>query len=209
MEFVVQLFRALANSERIKILRLVVVLGPMNVSELAEALALELSLVSAHLKVLAAAGLVWRRRSGRTVGYRLAESTGNEVTACALRVIQEVFAPVRLRKPRSVANATQAKSPTHSDEALFACFTAFTHPRRLQIIRRIAKSGTASLVELVSELSMCRRSCWGHLEKLERRGLVERGTAGRRTAYRLTPGSGAPQQSLMDAVVQYLRSTDQ
>ena len=137
MEFIVQLFRAVANRERIRILRLFSVLGEMNVSSVASATGLEQSLVSAHLKILSAAGLVWRRRSGRMVGYRLAARAGNAVTTAALQAVRNVFRGISDREPTSVANADQGDSPTECDAALFACFTAFTHPRRLQIIRRI------------------------------------------------------------------------
>ena len=58
MEFIVQLFRALACRARIRLLRVLVVFGEMYVSDLARATSLEISLVSAHLKVLAAAGAV-------------------------------------------------------------------------------------------------------------------------------------------------------
>ena len=209
MEFIVQLFRALANRERIRILRLVSVLGEMNVSAIAQATRLELSLVSAHLRILSAAGLVWRRRSGRTVGYRPAERAGNPVTTAALRSIQSAFRSVHDRKPEVVANADATDSPTESDVALFACFTAFTHPRRLQIIRRVAQKDAASLTELATGLSMCPRSCLSHLAKLERRGFIRRRVTGHRTAYALCKGEGTMQRALLEAVRAYLVTTGQ
>lgn len=172
MEFIVQLFRALANHERIKILRLLAVLGEMTVSDIAEALELALPLVSGHLKVLSAAGLVWRRRSGRSVAYRLAERAGNTVTMTALRTLLEAFRGIAKDKPRTVATADQVDSAVTSDAALFACFTAFTHPRRLQIIGALSRQKAASAVELSASLSMSRRASERHLEKLERRQVI-------------------------------------
>lgn len=55
MEFIVQLFRALANRERIKVLRLLAVFREMRVSAIARATRVRLSAISGHLKVLSAA----------------------------------------------------------------------------------------------------------------------------------------------------------
>ena len=204
MEFIVQLFRALANHTRIRVLRLLAVLGEMTVSQLAEAVALESSLVSGHLRVLAAAGLVWRRRSGRAVAYRLAERAGNPVTAAALEVLQQVFRAIRATDPKRIALADQTGSPTSSDAALFACFTAFTHPRRLQILRHLAHHGAASPAELATCLSMSMCACLRHLAKLERRGVLRRRTRRRRTRCSLAQGSGAVHRTLVTAVREYL-----
>ena len=65
MEFLVRLFRALANRRRIAVLRLLCVLGETHVSEIAEATSLGMTIVSGHLALLAGVGLLWRRRSGR------------------------------------------------------------------------------------------------------------------------------------------------
>ena len=204
MEFIVQLFRALANTERIKVLRTLQVLGEMSVSHIAQATGVELSRMSTHLKVLSAAGLLWRRRSGRVVEYYIAERAFHPVAACVLKVTKGVFSQVGQMKPDRVAQADQAKSPTSSDAALFACFTAFTHPRRLQIIRHLAKHGTASLLELRSVLSMSQPACLRHLAKLERRGFLTRRSAGPRTTYALAEGSGQLQAELLSAVRGYL-----
>ena len=205
MEFIVQLFRALANHERIRMLRMLTVFREMIVSNIAEATKAGLPIVSAHLKVLAAAGLVWRRRSGRYVGYRLAERAGNPVTAIALRTIREAFRSVAHDKPRSVAIADQPDSSAASDAALFACFTAFTHPRRLQIIDLLCRQDAAAVAELTRVLSMSRRACHRHLEKLERRGIVAHATEGHGTVYALTEGEGPLQQGILLAACDYLR----
>jgi len=204
MEFIVQLFRAAANYRRIRVLRLLAVLGEVTVSEIARATSIESSLISAHLKILAAAGLVWRRRSGARVGYRLAESSSNRVTAAVVQAVAAVFAAVAETKPRRVAAADQADSPTGSDAALFACFTAFTHPRRLQIIRHLARHKTASLGELMARLSMSLPACLRHLDKLERRGVIRRARPRKRGGYALRSGSGPVQKELLRAVREHL-----
>ncbi len=94
MEFIVQLFRALANRERIRVLRLITVCGETSVSQIAEAMQMPGNLISAHLKVLAAAGLLWGRRSGRTGGYHLSRPAGNLGTGAVLGMLPHTVCTV-------------------------------------------------------------------------------------------------------------------
>jgi len=200
MEFLVALFRALANRSRIRILRLLAVLGQTNVTQIADAIGVEASRTSAHLKILAAVGLIWRRRSGRVVGYYLAEEATHPVTAAVVEVLRQVFRGVTATDPSVVAHADRQDSDTCSDAALFACFTAFTHPRRLQIIRHLARKGTVASAALVPALSMSPSALHRHLEKLERRGLLSVRAGGVRGACVLKEGRPGPQR-LVFAVV--------
>ena len=204
MEHIAQLFRALANAVRLQIMRVLTVLGEMNVSQLAQATGAGLSRTSAHLKILAAAGLIWRRRSGRHVGYRPAERAGNPVTAAALRVLRRTFRAIGETDPKRVARADQRESPTSSDAALFACFTAFTHPRRLQIIRHLAREGTVATSELAEALSMSLPSCLRHLDKLERRGFLQAEARRPSKAYALARAKGVVQRALLEVLVAHL-----
>ena len=209
MEFIAQLFRALANRARIRILRLLTVIGEMSVTQIGEATGVEASLISGHLRVLASAGLVWRRRSGRIVRYRLAEKAGNPVTAAVLRMLPHAFGWVDSKKPATVAAADRAGHDTDSDAALFACFTAFTHPRRLQIIRHLARHGTTPSTELGASLSMSMPACMRHLAKLHRRGFLRRKSVARRGHYALAGGQGRVQRTVLRAVRQHVvASTD-
>ena len=204
MEFIATLFRALANRTRIRILRLLVVLGETTVSDIAAATSVRLSRTSAHLRALVAVGLLWRRRSGRVVDYGLAERASHPVTATVLQSLTRIFGTVTATDPDLVAAADQAGSATCSDAALFACFTAFTHPRRLQIIRHLAVKGTATSGELSCALSMSPSAVQRHVEKLQRRGFVRAKVAGRQTTYALTRGRGSAQQGLLEAVRKHL-----
>ena len=204
MEFIVQLFRALANRTRIRILRLVCVLGELNAASIARALSLRPPGLSAHLRALAGSGLLWRRRSGRFVKYGLAERSRHPVVAAALRALHGVFGALRAESAKRVARADQADSPVSSDVALFACFTAFTHPRRLQILRYLVRRGPAGLPELVRQLSMSPRACLRHLSKLKRRGYIQCRAAGRRTTYALSEAPGPLQRELFRALRDHL-----
>ena len=200
MEMIVRLFRVLANLRRIKVLRLLAVLGEKPVVVIAKATGLGPARLSAHLGLLAGAGLIWRRRSGRTVYYRLAERPGDATVAAALQALRRVFARVRDDDPLRVARAGQADSRTCSDVALFASFTAFTHPRRLQIIRYLMRQGTGSQAELSAACSMSPCACCRHVEKLERRGVLRRRGRGRGASYALAEGKGNVQRALLGAV---------
>ena len=204
MELIVELFRALANRERIRIVRLLVVLDEMNVTQISEATELDLTLISRHLKVLAAAGLVWRRRSGRRISYCIADRSGNPVTTAALRRIRQVFSKVNADKPRRVVGADQGSSATESDSSLFSLFTAFTHPRRLQIVRHLTVQGPTALRDLMSALSMSRAACFRHLAKLERRGLMASNRSGRRTVLACAQHGDRIHDVLFHAVRDYL-----
>ena len=205
MELIVQIFRALANRQRIRMLRLLAVIGEMRVSQIANAMKLDIARVSAHLKALAAAGLAWRRRSSSVVHYFLPTQCSNAVAEEAVRLLRLNFRNVAKARPERVVASDQRDTETDSDVALFACFTAFTHPRRLQIIRYLAQHQSAGLAGLAGALSMSQRACLRHIAKLERRGVITRGAAGGRTAYRLSGGIGRVQQGILAAVRDFLR----
>ena len=209
MEFIVELFRALANRERIRVLRVLVVFRELSVTEIAEATKLNLTALSGHLKVLAAAGVVWRRRSGRVVYYRLAEDAGNPVTGTALVLLRELWASLPPNKPESVICADQSDSPSNSDAALFACFTAFTHPRRLQIIRHLACGPGATVADIARRLSMSCRACFRHVSKLERRKFVIGQREGKKVTYCLAVGQGEIERRIFEVLCKYLRGLKQ
>jgi len=204
MEPVVRLFRLLASRRRIRILRLLAVMGELPVLVIARATGDSMARASVHLGLLASAGLVWRRRSGRRVYYYVAEEPGSPLVAAVVEALRRVFAIIAKSDPRRVALADQTSSPTSSDAALFACFTAFTHPRRLQIIRHLMRQGTASFAELCVALSMSPRACMRHLDKLDRRGYLSRRVGRRKTSYSLRTGDGLVQECALQAVKERL-----
>ena len=206
MEFLVRLFRALANRRRIAVLRLLCVLGETPVAEIAEATSLGMTIVSGHLALLAGVGLLWRRRSGRTVYYLLAQSPGHPVTAAVLRVLTQIFRNVNAETPKAIVRATRADPTSESDAALFATFTAFTHPRRLQLLRHLALGNSPTRWEASAALSMSPPAALRHIEKLERRGLIRRRKTGRRLEYRLARPGGRPARALLRAVLDEIRT---
>lgn len=67
--------KALADPTRLDVLRRLAA-GPLCVGDLVTAIGVEQSLMSHHLKVLRAAGLVAGDRDGKGVLYRLADGVG-------------------------------------------------------------------------------------------------------------------------------------
>ncbi|NQT88261.1 metalloregulator ArsR/SmtB family transcription factor [bacterium] len=172
MEPTARLFRTLANNGRLRILRLLVVLKECRVGEIIEATGMLPTTVSTHLRILSVCGLIWKRRSGGAVYYRVADAPSNPLTQAVLSVLECTFRRVRERDPRLVAECDQVRSREHSDAALFALFTAFTHPRRLQIILHLSRNGPICLAALGEGLDMSRPAVWRHTAKLEHRGII-------------------------------------
>ncbi len=64
MESLVRLCRALANEQRLAIVRLLALAGEQRVATISEALDLTQPSTSNELRVLVANGVLWKRRSG-------------------------------------------------------------------------------------------------------------------------------------------------
>jgi len=206
MEVTVRLFRVLANRSRIRILRLLAVCGELRVRDIQDATGLRQPAVSVHLRELAGVGLLWRRRSGLSVYYRLAEAPTRELTRSAVTFVRDAFSSVQRGAPRDVVADEQPDSAHVSDDALFRFFTSFTHPRRLQIVRRLRSGGGGRRSVMASELGMSPLACWRHVDKLERRGLVSEQGHERPPMCRLVRQKNALKRRLLEAVVAELES---
>ncbi|MCC6581765.1 MAG: winged helix-turn-helix transcriptional regulator [Phycisphaeraceae bacterium] len=86
VERVAEIFRALAEPTRLRILRLLHD-GPMAVGQLVDAMEARQANVSKQLGVLHGAGLVDRRREGMTVLYQISEPMIFELCALVCRKI--------------------------------------------------------------------------------------------------------------------------
>jgi len=172
MELTAQLFRAMSHPPRLQILRLLTVLEEQAVTELAEAMTKPQFRISASLRVLATSGLVWRRRSGTFIYYRLAEKPRRPVTRAVLDALPAIYGAIPPDDPKAIAGDSLIGDLQHSDDALIAWFRAFTHPRRLQIIRFVHTRGSADLPLLTQALSMSSSACWRHLARLQDCGIV-------------------------------------
>jgi len=195
-----RLFRILANRQRIRMLRLLAVAGELRLMQIAKALSTSPPRACAHLDRMTGVGLLWRRRSGSAAYYRLAESPADPVVSAVLDALRRVFRSVRGRDPQRIVDAEQSSSETDSDKALFACFTGFTHPRRLQIVRHLIRHGAAGPDALRAALRMSSPACQRHLAKLQSRGFLVRRTRGPEATYALGKARGTVQQAVWQAV---------
>ncbi|MCG3131652.1 MAG: hypothetical protein FLDDKLPJ_02456 [Phycisphaerae bacterium] len=92
-----ELFKALGDPTRILLLACLAKCGrPGTVSEVAECCAVDLSVVSRHLALLADAGVLHARKEGRTVWYRVRyEEIGQRLRALADAIEACAQTPVR------------------------------------------------------------------------------------------------------------------
>jgi len=191
MERIVYVFRALASRPRMLILRSLVAEEERSVSAIETWSGLAMNSLCTHLRILATAGLVWRRRSGGSVFYRLAEEPTSPVTRSALDVVHRAF---KGGSATSGATRRGRAQVAGIEEELFAVFTAFTHPRRIQILRHLDAHGETTADVLSETLSMSANAAARHLSKLSSRGfIVKRAGEGRALyamAERMSPNAG-------------------
>ena len=181
-EAIVATCRSLACDARLAILYQLTLHPELPSLELAERAALTFDDASHHLAQLAAHGLLERRRSGARVFYLLgaSEPSGGPAAIAGLvrrachgvkwattgwreKALVHVSAPAVVRLPAGVAKAL---------DVVFDAATAFTHARRLMILRFLTEHGPARGPALTTALKMSRPARERHLDKLERRGYV-------------------------------------
>jgi len=201
MELTAQLFRTLSSETRIRILRLLTVLDEQNVSAIALATSRLQCRTSVDLRVLTTSGLLWRRRSGRAIYYRLAERPARSVTSAALAMLRSAFRPVRTGKARTVAMADRSDDPECSDAALVAWFASFTHPRRLQIIAFLNTNSSGTTPVLSEALHMSPRACLRHVATLSDGGVLRLAGQLDGDAWELAPCTNPSRRKVLRAVI--------
>jgi DNA-binding transcriptional ArsR family regulator len=148
--------RVLANYKRLQILALLARRRFLTVSDAARQVKLSLPTASQYLRALEARGLLACRRVGRQVEYRLADGRSD---APADRIVTAL-------RPALVRRGSRL-------ERVFKLATAFTHPRRVEIFRTVAK-GADSFAKIQAATSISIPALQRQMEKLEARGLITR-----------------------------------
>ena len=146
--------RVLANRTRLQMLGLVLRRPNQTVTAVARQLKLSLPAASQYLRALEARGLLTVGRVGRRVKYRLGAAPSGEAA-------QELIEPLRRAFQRE-------PSPV---ETVFNLATAFTQPRRIEIVRAL-KQEARNRGQLKAVTGMSGRALARHLRKLEARGFV-------------------------------------
>lgn len=148
--------RVLANHSRLALFGLLVQQPDQTVSLLSKRLGLPMSLTSENLRGLEARGLLRVHRSGRWVKYRLASVDRGSPGSILVPSLRAVF--------------RQESTPV---ETVFKLTTAFTHPRRIEIFRRL-HAGACTLEQLNAMTLIPVVALRRHLKKLESRGYIVR-----------------------------------
>jgi DNA-binding MarR family transcriptional regulator len=157
-EIIVQVCRSIACTTRLNILALLANNTEITPTELAQRLKLRLPKISEHLRRLSAAGLIGRRPSGIRC-YCVAKSPYGE-TALSGKMSRWLFRVLRER------------SDEHTRKLIFNAATAFTHLRRVQILRHLEAHGESDSETMTGQLKMSPAALSRHCAKLSRRGVI-------------------------------------
>jgi len=159
--------RTLANRQRLRMIELLLSEPDQPVSKVAESLGMSTGTASQYLRLLNSRGLLRATRVSRWVVYRLAANDSIPGTGELLGALESTF--------------KRARDPI---ETVFRLATAFTHPRRIEIVRALGDT-TLGLVELKRRTGISSEALQRHLGKLEERGVIARQPKGTGKAYRL------------------------
>ncbi len=146
--------RALANRKRLCLLRHVFSAPGIAVSSAAKDLGWPVPLASQYLRTLNARGLLRATRQGREVCYEAGPDPSLPETAVLLPALQAALG----RRANPV-------------DAAFRSLTAFTHPRRIILVRALS-TGAGTLGEIRKRTGIPLSAAQRHLRKLRRRGFV-------------------------------------
>lgn len=169
--------RALANRTRLRIMHAVLLKPGLSVSEIAHDFDINVAVVSKYLRELNARGLLQATRQAAEVRY-WPEADSSMPQALAL--LDALSITFRTRK-----------SP---GDFIFRKATAFTHPRRILIIRQLVRQ-PLRFKEIRIRTGMSATALKRHLRKLMIRGFVRRGP--RNAIYSLITSGSVLQTTLL------------
>jgi DNA-binding transcriptional ArsR family regulator len=161
--------RVLACPRRLKILAAVVEKGPVCVKDVARICRMPANTATQYLRALQARGILAANRQSRWVYY-----------------VPRADPSVQHAKPMLLA-MQKAFARDESFEAMVAVLTAFTHPRRIAIARRLA-AGPALVEKLAHDTGISLPACYRHLSKLQSRAVVVIGADGTCQLVHSAPG---------------------
>jgi DNA-binding transcriptional ArsR family regulator len=145
--------RVLANPHRLACLKAVFDQPSCSVEEIAAATRLAPSKASMHLRALQSRGLLQALRLSRWVRYH---PHPDPLVPCAAPIL----------------NAMKTALRTQPEERIIRTLTAFTHPRRLTLLRYLQRRAPVAEELLSAATQISRPALWRHLKKLHSRNLV-------------------------------------
>lgn len=192
-----QVARAIACRPRLQILSRLAREGEIAPTKLATELRMSMPLLSAHLRRLSAAGLIQRRRSG-SWSYGVARSPygpqafSGRVASWLFDVLKQPQRALQQCGEKAVEELRTADAELRLHAIIFEAATAFTHMRRLYLLRHLTKDGARNADELASPLKMSKAALSRHGSKLVRRGYLTAETVGLGLSYGLPRTSKTP-----------------
>ncbi|MBI2441476.1 MAG: ArsR family transcriptional regulator [Lentisphaerae bacterium] len=147
--------RALASKTRLRVLSELCAHPDQRVTDIARRLKFSLPLASQSLRALNARGLLLARRSGPSVCYRLGANRSIPYSEYLLQAVR-----------KTLANDKNAL------RHIFLYSTAFTHPRRILIIKTV-RERSLRLKEIAFETKIPSSALDRHLIKLIARGFLK------------------------------------
>ncbi|MEI6211522.1 MAG: hypothetical protein WCR06_07835 [bacterium] len=146
--------RVLACARRLKVFKVVVEKGPVCVKDVARICRMPENTTTQYLRALQARGLLAANRKSRWVYYVPQADPSVQHAEVLLAVMRKALG-------RNEPNAE-----------MLAALTAYTHPRRIAMVRQLAsKPGTVPDVGYALGISY--PASYRHMEKLVRRGVVQ------------------------------------
>ncbi|MBN2449539.1 MAG: winged helix-turn-helix transcriptional regulator [Lentisphaeria bacterium] len=172
--------RALANRRRLGIVCHLIDHPDDMVSQVARGVGIPVAVASQYLRILNARGVLRATRRSRWVHYRLAADPSLPEASVLVAALGESLA-----------------ADTRDLDSAMATLTAFTHPRRLLLLALLWQYGHLDYSELMGRSGIPHQALTRHLDKLQRRGLVDL-HGGR---YRLTCGPDVLARALLSIAV--------
>jgi len=148
--------RALANRRRLTAFRALLRHPYRTVSDVASDTGLPESTASEYLRTLNARGLLDVRRTSRWVEYRVSPNHS-----------------IPFATPLVSALKKQLLGGDEAIETVFKDLTAFTHPRRVHIVRVLKETSGLTAIRLVARTGISLPAMRRHLRKLVRRQIVQ------------------------------------
>lgn len=211
MDLIVAISRTLANPLRLRMLEIAAHQPGLTVGALCAELGSPQPKVSKHLSLLAKMALLDLRPAGRSVHLHPMPNAAprGSLTNSLNALLARVWAQSRNGNSthENVWNCLvvdELDRPTDGEKTrgrMAFWFTAYTHLRRLLILRLLASDGPATQDVLSARLSMSPAAASRQLAKLQRRRLVERVEAGGRQRWRLAAKPVVPFQAELHRLI--------
>ncbi len=169
--------RGLANKTRLRILRRLMCGAELCVLDIAKAEALSEVVASQHLRLLHEHGFLQLERKSKWVFYRSETPTKGSYAEYFFKII---------RKKLLFGKDQRAE--------LVHLFTAFTHPRRIDIAKALLRKDH-TFNELISRCDISGQALYRHLNKLADRGFVVE----KNKTYKIIREDAGLKKALLDA----------